>query len=432
MLLSYIKKSEFIKNTAILTVGTAIAQFFPFLLSPVLSRLYSTEDFGIWALFLSFASIPGIISGLRYENAIVLPREEEKAKALVKIALKNVVWFALMLTLLILIFHRPLLQVKNFDKLGIFMYLIPLQVFALGSYQVLNFWSTRHKTFKLNALSKVSQSVVMLVVNLGVVLLFPGPFGLIAGTIGGQLAAFVVLFFTVKKNDLQEIFRIPKSLQKSTRKEYESFLKINTPHAFIDSLLEYGVMFLINFMYNETILGAYSFSLRMLRLPLSLVSASISQVFYQKAGAMVAEGKNIMNLTTKTFAGQLLIGLPFFLTIGIWGDNIFAFVFSEEYRLAGTFSQIFASWVFLRFIVSSLAYIPIIFGRLKWAFFISASDLVLRLSSLFLGYYYGDYKWSFIIMNVSCSLLLIYALTFYFVIVKKGTHKIQRDNLASF
>lgn len=427
-MLNYIKKSEFIKNTAILTVGTAIAQFFPFLLSPVLSRLYSTEDFGIWALFLSFASIPGIISGLRYENAIVLPKKEEKAKALVKIALKNVTWFALILMILILVFQDLLLEVKNFDKLGIFMFMIPLQVFALGSYQVLNFWSTRHKTFKLNALSKVSQSVVMLAVNLGIVFMFPGPFGLIAGTISGQLAAFIVLFFTVKKKDLRDILYVPKALQKSVRKEYDSFLKINTPHAFVDSLLEYGVMFLINFMYDEKILGAYSFSLRMLRLPLSLISASISQVFYQKAGAMVAEGKNIMNLTTKTFVGQFLIGFPFFLIIGIWGDDIFAFIFSEEYRLAGLFSQIFASWIFLRFIVSSLAYIPVIFGKLKWAFSISLSDLVLRLSSLLFGYFYSDYQTSFILMNISCSLLLIYALVYYFFIIKIETIK-RRNNI---
>jgi O-antigen/teichoic acid export membrane protein len=59
--------------------GTTIAQAIPIAISPILTRLYSPDDFGIFALYMSITSITGVVSTGRYELAVMLPKKDEDA-----------------------------------------------------------------------------------------------------------------------------------------------------------------------------------------------------------------------------------------------------------------------------------------------------------------------------------------------------------------
>ena len=73
------KKSEFTKNIVTLMTGTAIAQAIPIAISPILTRIYKPEDFGVFALFLAISSILATVVNGRYELAIMLPKKDEDA-----------------------------------------------------------------------------------------------------------------------------------------------------------------------------------------------------------------------------------------------------------------------------------------------------------------------------------------------------------------
>jgi len=47
-------KSEFAKNVLTLMTGTTIAQAIPIAISPILTRIYTPEDFGVFALNILF------------------------------------------------------------------------------------------------------------------------------------------------------------------------------------------------------------------------------------------------------------------------------------------------------------------------------------------------------------------------------------------
>jgi len=66
-------KSDFKKNVLTLMAGTTIAQAIPIAISPILTRLYTPEEFGLFALFLAIVSIFGVVATMRYEMAIVQP-----------------------------------------------------------------------------------------------------------------------------------------------------------------------------------------------------------------------------------------------------------------------------------------------------------------------------------------------------------------------
>jgi O-antigen/teichoic acid export membrane protein len=60
-------KSEFSRNVLTLMTGTTIAQAIPIAISPILTRIYTPEDFGMFALYMSTASLFSVIATGRYE-----------------------------------------------------------------------------------------------------------------------------------------------------------------------------------------------------------------------------------------------------------------------------------------------------------------------------------------------------------------------------
>ena len=84
-----IKSSEFFNNVFILSSGTALAQLIPVMIAPILSRIYSPEEFGRLALYLAIIQILGSLSTGRYELAILLPKEEKRGVQLTLISISR-------------------------------------------------------------------------------------------------------------------------------------------------------------------------------------------------------------------------------------------------------------------------------------------------------------------------------------------------------
>jgi len=91
-------KSEFSRNVLTLMTGTTIAQAIPIAISPVLIRIYTSEDFGVFALYMSIASILSVVATGRYEMAIMLPKKDSDAINVV--VLSMIISFLLVLYLL--------------------------------------------------------------------------------------------------------------------------------------------------------------------------------------------------------------------------------------------------------------------------------------------------------------------------------------------
>ena len=79
MLKRFKPKSELNRNILTLMTGTTIAQAIPIAISPILTRIYTPEDFGIFAIFLAITLIIGSIANGHYEQAIMIPKKDEDA-----------------------------------------------------------------------------------------------------------------------------------------------------------------------------------------------------------------------------------------------------------------------------------------------------------------------------------------------------------------
>jgi O-antigen/teichoic acid export membrane protein len=80
--LAKLKKSYFFRNVLIVMSGTALAQVLGYALSPVISRLYSPSDFGIFGSFNAVLNVIAAGVTLDYSMAIMLPRSKNDAFSL--------------------------------------------------------------------------------------------------------------------------------------------------------------------------------------------------------------------------------------------------------------------------------------------------------------------------------------------------------------
>ena len=148
MIKKYISDSEFARNVITLMTGTTIAQAIPIAISPILTRIYSPEDFGVLALFISISAIFGSIATARYELAIMLPEKNEEAINITALCIIISFFLSSVLFLIVSVFHVKIVELIGNQSISRWLYFIPLIVLFIGIHNSLSYYNTRNKYFK--------------------------------------------------------------------------------------------------------------------------------------------------------------------------------------------------------------------------------------------------------------------------------------------
>ena len=436
-----IVKSEFGRNVVTLMTGSTISQIIPLALTPVLTRLFSPEEFGMYTLYMSMITFLLVISSGRYEQAIVLPKE--KISAINILGLSFLILFSFILILYLgLFFFTNFIEAKiNIPMLNDWLWFLPLCVFFASSYKILTYWSNRNKRFKGTSYSVITQTGTRMTTQLvggvekyslitekgniisffksifnknwvspsGTTLLGVGTL-IVSYAIGFVLGTFVLLF-PFLKHDRGLLKNISWKEMKTQAKIYEKFPKINSLHSLGDELKNIGVASTLFYVFGDIILGFYSMTFRIIRAPLTVVGNSFAQVFYQKAAEMHANKQNYVGLINKTIKKLTLIATPIFLAILIFGPFLFEFVLGEKWRIAGEYAQYLTPWLFLNFIVSPVQQIGIIVNKQGEIFLFSLLGNAIIFGSIFIGgYIFKDIFKGFILLS---TLQVFYYLWIY-------------------
>lgn len=416
----FIPKSEFVKNILTLLTGTTIAQIVPIVVMPILTRLYSPIEFGELGIFISIAGLISVIATLRYELAIILPKKDEDAINVLALSLILSFFMCIISFLIILLFHNSISSFYKCSNLDKCLFLVPLSILFIGIYQSFNYWANRKKQYKRIAISRIYQTSSAAITNifLGVTKFIPN--GLILGTVIGQAFSATVFIVQTWKDDKEKIKFISKEKIIKQAIIYKDFPRINSLHAFVDTFKEALIIFMIPFFFGMTTLGYYALGLKIVSLPIGLISVSVSQVFYQKASHLYANDGDLPLLIKKTLIKMGLLILPFFIILILFAPNIFSLIFGEEWREAGEYIQILSPWLFFRFLNSIMAQVPMITNKLKEIFIISfIANLLIILSILYGGYIAHDIKQGFYVLSFSLSIFFLWTLFWVYSISKK-------------
>ena len=414
-------KSEFSRNVLTLMTGTTIAQAIPIAISPILTRLYSPSEFGIFALYMSIASLLSVIATGRYELAIMLPKKKTDALNIVILSLVITITISIFAFLIVFFFNEEITILLENKNISNWLYFIPITVLFTGIYQSFNYWNSKQKQYKLIATTKVIQSTTTGTSNLSFGFAGYTFGGMILGGLFGQAISSFMLSRNFFKNDKNLFQKISKTRIIALAKKYKKFPLINSLHAFINILKENAVNIFIGIKYSQTTLGYYFFMLRMMKLPAGLLGSSIAQVFYREATERYIKDKNIQSLILKLVIKLVLISLgPIFLFYFI-AEELFSIIFGEEWRISGSYAKAISPYIFFHFIASPLGMIPLVVNMQEKAFFWGFFESVLFMSVFGYGYFiYGDLLVSIYILSLIMGL--------YFIIYFSWIYKIGKGN----
>ncbi len=357
-------KSEFTRNVLTLMIGTTIAQAIPIAISPILTRLYTPEDFGVLALFTSITSILGTIATGRYELAIMLPKKDEDAINIFALGFIINVAISLLTLILVIIFHKHFIHLLNNKGISVWLYFIPFAVFFIGLFNLLNYYNIRQKEFKDLAKATVFKSVVLSIVQINIGFIKQGASGLVLGQFFSQVAANSKLIKNITKNK-ELLSSINRAKIFSLAKKYKNFPMYSMPGALTSTFSKNFTEILISTFFGIATLGFYSLTNRVLSVPVTLIGNSISQVYFQQAADEAKKEGNAIKAFRSTAKKLLIIAIPFFLILYFVVEDIFIFIFGEQWQIAGLYAKIIIPFIFVNFIFTPLSSTYDIFDGLK-------------------------------------------------------------------
>ena len=416
MLKRLLSKSEFTKNTFILVIGAIAAQSIPLLLHPFLRRIYSPEDFGAMAVYLNIFGMLTIVSALRYEATIVLPKHNNEAANILSLTFIINIIFSTVLLLIIVFFKNEVVQLINFPaKYANYLYLLPIVSSIFGVYQSINYWLIRQKAFKASTSNKIIRRTVEGAVQ-GILGSLKIPGGLFIGDLSGNFANVLAGIKQIFKNKYEFRFVSRKKIT-FVFKKYIDYPKFNVLPTLLSSAANILPFLFINKMYSTEIVGYLDLSKLVLSIPLIFIASTISQVFFQQTTEKKHNLLSIKNDVKNILYLLLAVIFIEFMVIELWGPQLFGFVFGDQYLVSGYYSKILIFSFALNFIGSTFSSIFITFEKIRlnsiWqiTYFAAICSLM-----LFKGL--GIYEFLKIYVAIEIVMHLIYCIMIYLIVNK--------------
>lgn len=412
-------KSEFTRNVLTLMTGTTIAQAIPIAISPILTRLYTPEDFGIFALYISVALLFATMATGRYELAIMLPKKEGDAVHILFLSLLITVFITLLTLCIVFFFNQQLTDILGNQEISLWLYFIPFTVFFMGLYQSLNYWSNRNKGYKELAISRVVQSSATGISNLGMGGLNFGASGLIVGNIIGQFLSTLYLFKKVYHSQSRPRWMFNKLKTMALLKKYKKLPLLNLPNVLIDNFRLSGINILIAKFFTTATLGQFALAWKMVQTPMGVIGRSLAQVFFQKIASVKRD--ELYGIIKSFIVKASLVALPIFAIIYLFSVDIFIFVFGKNWSLAGESASIMSPWLFLNFLTSPLSQIFIVLNKQEIMLTFSIFYMAIPLSII---YFFRDLGFvdvlSLVTLSMSIMLLLFIGMVLFYAKKEEG------------
>lgn len=376
---------HFLKSVGIMMTGTAASQVIAALATPVLTRIYSPDDFGLYGSFISILTILAVLATLKYELA--LPLEQDTAK---RARLGHaVILFITIISILALVLF-PLVQLLQHSRLvswlGGYIWLLPAGLFSYALFELSLYWCAGEKSFGVQSGGKAFQSFVQVLMQGALGLAKAGAVGLAAGLLFSRFIASLLML--AKGTSVRT--KPSLSAMRQSVAAHTAFPKFTMPAAFVGVLGQSAPAILFAEWFSAAVAGQYVLTLRVLMLPSAFMGAAVGQVFYPIASACRDDAVRVKALVEDVASSLFALSLPVFLFVAGSGGVLFQLLFGESWGEAGLYAALLTPWLLMQFVSSPLSTFVFIAGRQKTGLLFTSYETALRLAMLATGAYFAS------------------------------------------
>lgn len=383
-------QNNFIRNVFILASGTALAQVVNMVFSPMITRLYGPEAYGLMGTFSAIVQIITPIAALSYPIAIVLPKYDKEAQHIAKLSIAVTLINTLIVSLLLFAFNDSIVNIFNLSSISQFLYLIPMVVLSAGVMEIFQQWLIRKNLFRISAKTGLLETVIVNGGKLVTGLFYPTASVLISFTAIRQgVRAFLMYLFSGRMN-LKKIFTFKKNERKEIlkqAKEYKDFPLYRSPEVALSALSTNTPVLLLTSFFGPATAGFYSIAKTVLAIPTTLIAKSVGDVFYPRIATAAQEKQKIMPMIVKATFYLALVGLIPYGLVVLFGPWLFEFVFGQDWAIAGEYARWVSLWSFFNFINRpSVQSLPVMSAQ-KFQLIFTVGRLILTSLGLIAGFY---------------------------------------------
>jgi O-antigen/teichoic acid export membrane protein len=356
-----IKASEFWSSVAKLSAGQIIGQTITLLATLVLSRIYSSADYGSYGIIASTATIIISIIDLAIDSSIMVAKTDDDSRRIFTVSF-------LIQTTLLCVVCLGMIIISPYKMFFTTTFSYNLSVFLMALYIISNSLYSKMRIY-VNRLKKNNILFWNSIINAGCTVLVSIPLGLLnfgfIGLLSTSILAGLLSFFQMlradnpfkKINGWGEIKQTIIESKNYILYQYPSNVMGNTA-ANIPNQMLYN-------SFGDAMLGQYSMCNKIFSMPLKLIATPIQTVYFRTVAQSPNENEKISDFTFGFIKKMMYIAIFPIVLVMTFGENIFSFLLGNQWDEAGLIAAIMCPYFFFYFCYSCITYLRVAIGKQK-------------------------------------------------------------------
>jgi len=355
---------------------------------------------------MSIGGIVSIFATADYHNAIVLPDNDKKAVATFQLGflISAVVFVA---TLIASLFGVHIAALFSTPALADFLFFMPFYVWFLALWNLYNYWYLRTKNYTQIALYSISQSVSASAIKIGFGIGGFLHWGLLVGTILGQLTATLGSIIPKFKKNGQQLLQVDRLEIKEVAQTYSNFPKFSLIRSIVVNLSGNLPILLLTPYFLLSDIGFFGMALVLALRPINMISSALYQSLYPKLNTKYIAGEHIMPFFKKFTTRSLLIIFPSFLVLYFLLPQLTGFILGAKWEYTGKLIQLMLPWLLLNISINSLAFMPDIFGKQKIELWFEIAAIIVNFCALIVGIYTLNFYGCIALFSATSSFVIV-------------------------
>ncbi|SHG80899.1 oligosaccharide flippase family protein [Chryseobacterium sp. OV279] len=406
----FLNKLKRLNGSHISTIfkGNFISKFVLVMGGLLLAKYYGSSEYGIFSIYLSIMSIFTVVLSLAQEHLIMLEGDAEEVNN--NFSTAGIISAAVMILAFLLVFI-PFDIPKNIIFLGIFSGF--LYLFTNNA----KFLLAKKKMFKLVSVLTIVDSVVSFLFQV-VFVFIKIENGLVIGSLIGYIAAFLAAIYCARK------YFVKPDLKKyiANAKKRPELFRYSYPSTLINALGNNIMPILISLYFADSLLGEYSLTVKIMSVPLLLISSSIATVYYPRAAELSNRGRSKTELfayTKKMSLMNFYIILALYILVNVAGIPLLEMFFNKNWEHLGLFIFLMSFGYLTRSLINPIADILTILKRNNVALIFNIYLFLANIAAIFIGKEKGI---TYLVGIFSLFLFIGYGFLYFYImfILKKN------------
>ena len=415
------KRSPIVREMGTLLSGNVLAQVISLVAYFALTRIFSTEDYGLYAIFYSYIEVLIILSTCKYELAVVAADSDREASAVARYTMRlNAAVSVVLLTLALVLWLAGALP-GNFAQLGWMVLLIPPMVFLCGTSRVYSFLFNRDHSYRTMALSETVNAAAAAVVKIALGLLGVLQAGMPVGTVAGRAVGNMIYRLKMKQME-----RVPLAEQRAAARKHRNFPLYVATKDFVNSFSSNLPFLWLALYFDRADVGLFSLALTFTFRPVNILNVAFEQVLYARTAEGVRQGQSVIGMIRKFLLVVNVVALPLFVLAWFVAEPVFGFCFGGRWEGCGVYVRALLPWVFLMLSSTSLMFISNVFSTQRTEFGFYLVLLALRVVAIAVGIHSGNFLLAIRLYAAAGTLVAASLLVWYLWQVKRYERSIGR------